>query len=79
MKTVKNARKPPWYARPGMFLVGLALLSPSLLVLLKGAAFYQNYWGGVAFAPIGVVVGAFAMYLATFGWKALESREKSRK
>ncbi|HKW64179.1 MAG TPA: hypothetical protein VJN89_16625 [Candidatus Acidoferrum sp.] len=72
------------YVRPALGLVGLGFVSLGLTPLLKGAFFYQTYWGGAAFAPVVVVIGAFAIYIATLGWGRLESRaadkgEKRRK
>jgi hypothetical protein len=62
----------PRYARSGLGLLGLGVLSLGLKTLLKGHLFYQTYWGGAAFAPIGVLIGVLIIYLATFGWSRFE-------
>ena len=58
-----NTRK--WYARPGIFLVGLGFFPVRLAPLLAGRAFFQTYCGAAMFAPIPVV-GALAMYMPCF-------------
>jgi hypothetical protein len=68
-----------WYARFGLALVGLGFLSVSLGHLLRGHMFYQTYSGEAAFVPIGLFVGALAIYFAIFGKDDQESREPSKK
>jgi len=70
-----------WYARFGLALVGLGFLSVSLGHLLRGHMFYQTYSGEAAFVPIGLFVGALAIYFAVFGKdeKQLRQTPKRRK
>lgn len=75
---MRQRRSRPWYVRPALGLVGLGLLSLGLTPLLKGGLFYQTYWGGAAFAPLVIVIGAFTIYMATFGWRRLEGREADK-
>jgi hypothetical protein len=72
---VPNNQKPPWYARLGIFCLGLGLLSLALGTLLKGASFYQNYWGGAVYAPIALIFGLLFLYGATFGWSSFLRRQ----
>ena len=41
--------------------------------------FYQTYSGEAAFVPIGLFVGALAMYFAVFGKDEKQSRETPKK
>jgi len=61
--------------------VGLGFLSVSLGHLLRGHMFYQTYSGEAAFVPIGLFVGALAIYFAVFGKdeKQLRQTPKRRK
>jgi len=58
-----------------MFMLGLGFVSVGLAPLLQGRMFVQNYWGGAAFAPIALTVGAFVIYLVLFRWNQLEEDE----
>ena len=75
---MKQNGSKPWYVRPALGLVGLGFLSLGLMPLLKGGFFYQTYWGGAAYAPLVVLVGVFVLYMATFGWRRLESRNADK-
>jgi len=66
---MKQLQQTPWYGRLGLGLMGLAILSLGLGALLRGRYFYQTFWGGAAFAPIVILVGALIIYLATTGWR----------
>jgi hypothetical protein len=55
-----------WFARAGLFLVGVGLFASGLGYLLRGQAFYQNYWGGAVFDPIVILIGGVVIYLALF-------------
>jgi len=68
-----------WYARFGLALVGLGLLSVSLGHLLRGHMFYQSYSGGAVFVPIGLFVGALIIYFAVFGKDEKQPREAPKK
>ncbi len=81
---MKQLGAKPWYVRPVLGLVGLGFLSLGLRTLLKGRLFYQTYWGGAAFAPMGVLISFLVLYLAIFGWSRFErtdtdTAEKRRK
>ena len=74
-----NDRKPAWYVRVGLALLGAALVSMSLAPLWRGAMFYETYWGGAAFAPFGLMLGGSVLYLSTFGWRRFRTwRQKER-
>jgi hypothetical protein len=50
-------------------LITLAVITTGLRPLLsKGDMFYNNWWGGLVFAPLTIVVGFFLLYLIIFKW-----------
>jgi hypothetical protein len=52
-------------------LIALAVISTGVRYLMKDASFYQNWWGGLVFAPLTVLVGLFFLYLVIFKWDKL--------
>ena len=75
---MKQHNSKPWYARLGVGLVGLGFLSVGVSPLLKGDLLHQKNWGAVVFTPSGILVGALVLYMATFGWRRLESRDEDK-
>jgi hypothetical protein len=60
--------------RLGRALFMLVALSVPLLgvrTLLKGDLFYSNYWGGLVFGSLAIVIGLLGLYLAVFRWRKL--------
>jgi len=50
-------------------LIALAVITTGLrLLLFKGHMFYNNWWGGLVFSPLTIVVGLFLLYLVIFKW-----------
>ena len=66
MSNRQSGSKTKWYAWPTVVLVGLWLPLGGLWTLLRGQTRYQSYWGGAAFTPVLLLVGAMATYLALF-------------
>ena len=62
-----------------IFLIYSALLIIfySIVSLMKEEYYYSNYWGGVVFAPIGIVVGLLVLYIVLFKWKEVEKNENA--
>jgi hypothetical protein len=79
MSNKQSGSKTKWYARPAVFLVGLGFLSVGLGHMLRGQTTYQSYWGGRAFAPVLMLVGGMAMYLALFRREEQQAKEHSRR
>ena len=44
-------------------LICLALIVQGIFSLYKSGGIYRNYWGGLVFAPIGILVGILFIYL----------------
>lgn len=61
--------------------VGLGLIGGGLSPLIRGSAFYQNYWGGAVFAPFTVIIGGVVLFIGIFqlGQKRHEASRQMRK
>ena len=59
-------------------LIALCVIATGLgPLLIKGDLFYSNWWGGLVFVPITIIVGIFFLYLVIFKWdKLLESTNR---
>jgi len=70
-KIMKKKKK--IFVRSGLILVAFMVIGTGLIPLLaKKGLFYSNWWGGLVFAPLVVLVGFFLLYLLIFKWKKLE-------
>lgn len=47
--------------------------------LIKDELNYPNYWGGVVFAPVGIIIGLLVLYIIWFRWKDVEKNEDAFK
>ena len=55
------------FIRFGLVLVALMGIGSGLITLiLKDSLFYSNWWGGLVFAPLAVLVGIFFLYIVLF-------------
>jgi hypothetical protein len=58
----KNTKK--LFVRSGLALVALMIIGTGLIPLvLNKNLFYLNWWGGLIFAPLAVIVGIFFLYI----------------
>jgi hypothetical protein len=62
----KREDKPTNFERVMVFLMGLAILSPVIATFAAGETTYTNRWGGMVFAPVGIIFGVAAIILAQF-------------
>jgi len=61
------------FIRSGLILVALMVIGTGLVPLaLKKDLFYSNWWGGLVFAPLTVLVGIFFLYLVLFKYEKIE-------
>jgi hypothetical protein len=59
--------------RAGMILVALVIVGTGFVPLFTNKElFYLNWWGGLVFAPITIIAGAFFLYLILFKWDKIE-------
>jgi len=52
-------------------LICLAVIAKGTFSLYKSGWVYSNYWGGLVFAPIGILVGLLFIYVIIFRWDTL--------
>ncbi len=52
-------------------LLGLLLILQGISWIVRGNLNYQNYWGGIVFAPLAILVGGLFVYLVIFQWNRL--------
>jgi len=60
-----------WVARGSLLFFGLSLILGGLGALDAGALHYQNYWGGLVFAPFAIAIGAAVLVLLVVKWRTL--------
>jgi hypothetical protein len=64
----KNTKK--LFVRSGLALVALMIIGTGLIPLvLNKNLFYLNWWGGLIFAPLAVIVGIFFLYIVIFKYE----------
>ncbi|NCC52459.1 MAG: hypothetical protein EOM20_14745 [Spartobacteria bacterium] len=64
-------KKREQFGRAGLGCASVLLITGGLLYLLQSVSFYRNYWGGIVFAPLAILVGMAALWLTVFHWKRL--------
>jgi hypothetical protein len=52
-------------------LISLTALTLGAGTLVRGGIEYQNWWGGIVFAPFAIVIGVGGLLIAAFAPKAL--------
>jgi uncharacterized membrane protein HdeD (DUF308 family) len=55
----------PFY-RALFSVFGLVIISAGVVSLRHGDSSYQNWWGGVVFAPLGIILGVLFILGAIF-------------
>ena len=65
-----------WVVRSMFLLFAIALTLGGLQAVLFGDLHYENYWGGLVFAPLAIVAGVFVMPWLAWKWKTLSAPEK---
>jgi hypothetical protein len=58
--------QPSAVGRIAIALGGLSLVATGLHSILRGDYSYENWWGGLAFAPLAVLAGAWIMAASVF-------------
>ncbi|MBU2578211.1 hypothetical protein KKA69_05310 [Patescibacteria group bacterium] len=50
-------------------LISFAVIATGIRpLIIKNDMFYNNWWGGLVFAPLTIIVGLFLLYLVIFKW-----------
>lgn len=61
------------FIRSGLILVALMIIGTGLIPLtLKGDLFYSNWWSGLVFAPLAVLLGVFFLYIVLFKYEKID-------
>src|SRR5262245_25026048 len=68
-------------ARPLKIGVSVFFILYGLAHLLTGKVNYENYWGGLVFAPFTIAIGILLLYIAAFhpNWSGPGRRNMARK
>ena len=62
----------------GVFSV--IIISMGISAILTGTINYSNFWGGVVFAPIAIIIGTLILIIVTFRWNStVDSDNKPKK
>jgi hypothetical protein len=54
----------------------MAIIAGGIGALAGGAFEYRNWWGGVVFAPVAILIGAAVLFIVLFRPAALDDTEK---
>jgi uncharacterized membrane protein len=60
-------------------LLALCIIFAGIVALLNGDLGYGNYWGGLVFAPMGIVIGILFLYIVLFRWRKISQQPKELK
>jgi len=63
--------------RLGLGFFGIILVLMGLSSIHKGELNYENYWGGVVFAPVAIIMGILVLIIVIFRWKAMNQMSKN--
>jgi hypothetical protein len=63
---------------PGAFF-GVFAVCYGVLQIMRGQLSYQNYWGGLVFAPFAIVLGVLVLYISLFRHDRVAGAWRDRK
>ena len=70
MQDILKKKSKKLFIRSGLVLVALVIIGTGLIPLIfKGNLFYSNWWGGLVFAPLAVLIGIFFLYIVLFKYE----------
>ena len=65
--------------RAVMLMASVLLILYGLAHVLLGRVSYENYWGGLVFAPFTIIVGILLLYTAIFRFDRLGTAWRDKK
>ena len=71
MKTKKTIKER--LIRSFAALIALTVIATGARALIKKDLFYDNWWGGLVFAPVTIIIGAFFLFLIIFKWETIRT------
>lgn len=60
------------FARLVLGFFGTIIIVMGLSSIYSGNFNYSNYWGGVVFAPIAIIIGILVLIVVIFRWKTFD-------
>lgn len=60
-------------------VAGLVAIGYGAAQIAQGKVSYENYWGGLVFAPLVIVFGIFMVYVGLFRRNALSTAFRDKK
>ena len=70
---IMKASSKKLFIRSGLILTAFVMIGMALIPLVfKGDLFYSNWWGGLVFAPLALIIGVFFLYLVLFKYEKIE-------
>lgn len=76
---MKRKKRHDLRARIGIGLLGAFLAVLGAAHLYAGKPLYTNYWGGVVYAPLVVIIGIMIVAVVLFRWEKFKSRDLDAK
>jgi hypothetical protein len=59
-----------------LILISIILILFGIGKLLKGDLNYSNYWGGVVFAPIAIIIGIILIFVVLFSKNLIKNNQE---
>ena len=53
-------------------VICLTMIASGLRVTFSGELTFKNYWGGVVFGPLAVILGVIFLYVVLFRWRTFD-------
>ena len=65
--------------RMAIVIAGSVLILTGILSIITGQLHYLNYWGGLVFAPVAILAGSLAIYIAVYRPGKMDLPNRDRK
>lgn len=75
---MRKVPRVPTRGRVLLILISLLIVLLGVGSLLRGDPNYLNWWGGLVFAPIAIVIGLAGLMIGLFGSMTLADKENKR-
>lgn len=60
-------------------ILSLCIIFVGLKASLSGDLSYENYWGGLVFGPLAILLGAAGLVGTIFMWRKLNRKQRQQK
>ena len=65
--------------RIAVVIAGSILIITGIISIITGQLQYTNYWGGLVFAPVAILAGILAIYIAIYRPSKMNLPNRDRK